>query len=204
MRKIIAIILATTIVASALFFIFKESPKITNYPSDGKTIVAFGDSLVEGVGATTGNDFPSLLSKLISEPIINMGVSGNTTLQGLARVENVNKKDPKIVLVLLGGNDFLQKISIEETFKNIDDIVVKLQAEGAMVVLLGIKGGLLGDNYAKYFENIALNRGTLYVPNVLAGLLGHSEFMADGIHPNDAGYAKIAKKIYPTLQKVLK
>lgn len=200
MKKII-IILAVIVVINILFFIFRKSPTITNYPPEGKTIIAFGDSLVEGLGASAGNDFPSFLSKKIGEPIINMGISGNTSAHGLSRVETVNKEDPKVVLVLFGGNDFLQKITIEETFKNVDEIVVKLQSEGAVVILLGVKGGLLSDQYDQHFEDIAKNRGALYVPNVLSGLIGHSEYMSDAIHPNGRGYKKIAEKIYPVLKE---
>jgi lysophospholipase L1-like esterase len=203
MQKIIIIILSVLLVAGALFYFFKKSPTITNYPSGGKTVVAFGDSLVEGVGATAGNDFPSLLSKMIGQPIVNMGVSGNTSADGLARVEEVNAQDPKVVLVLFGGNDFLRKVPIAETFKNIDEIVARLEAGGAVVVLLGVKGGILTDQYADHFEAIAKARGALYVPNVLAGLLGHNDLMSDGIHPNDAGYKKIADKIYPILKRGL-
>src|SRR3989344_4541670 len=203
MKKVI--IAGVVVMAGILvfFFIFSRSQNITNYPNDGKTIVAFGDSLVEGVGATPGNNFPALLSKKIRKPILNMGVPGDTSTDGLNRIDQVIRQDPKIVLVLLGGNDFLRKVPIAETFKNIDDIVVELQKSGAVVVLLGIKGGLFGDHYKDYFEEIAEKRGALYVPNVLSGLLGKNEFMSDAIHPNDAGYKKIADKIYPVLQKVL-
>ena len=106
MQKVIIIIVVALLLIGALFFIFKKPPTITNYPSQGKTIVAFGDSLVEGIGATMGNDFSSLLSKLIGEPIINMGVAGNTSNDGLLRVESVNAQDPKVVMVLFGGNDY--------------------------------------------------------------------------------------------------
>lgn len=204
MKNATTIIIGIALIGVVLFFIFRKSPDITNYPPEGKTIVAFGDSLVEGVGATAGNDFPSLLSKKSGVPIINMGTPGDTSAEGLARVEEVNKQDPKIVLVLLGGNDFLRKIPREETFKNVDDIVVKLQSEGAVVILLGIQGGILSDQYDEYFEKIAEERGALYVPNVLSGLFGHNEFMSDAIHPNNAGYEKIAEKIYPVLLKALK
>ncbi|OGI60403.1 hypothetical protein A2641_00010 [Candidatus Nomurabacteria bacterium RIFCSPHIGHO2_01_FULL_37_25] len=204
MKKIITIVFVVILVTGTLFFIFKKSPKITNYPGKGKTIIAFGDSLVKGNGATTGNDFSSVLSRLLGVPIINMGIPGNTSADGLSRLESVNIEDPKIVMILFGGNDFLQKVKVEETFKNLDDIVVKIQNSGAVVILLGIKGGLLSDQYNEYFEDIAQNRGTFYVPNVLSGLIGHSEYMSDAIHPNDAGYKKIAEKIYPVLQKALK
>ncbi|MHB1316791.1 MAG: GDSL-type esterase/lipase family protein [Minisyncoccota bacterium] len=167
-------------------------------------MVAFGDSLIEGVGATSGNDFVSQLSRKIGEPIINLGISGNTTEQGLARVNDIQKYKPKIVLVLLGGNDYLRKVNKAETFKNLEDIITKIQSTGAVAVLLGIQGGILGDPYEKEFEILAKRKGAVYVPNVLEGLFGNSKYMSDAIHPNDIGYEKISEKIYPYLKKVLK
>lgn len=167
-------------------------------------MVAFGDSLIEGVGATKGNDLVSQLSRKIGEPIINLGISGNTTAQGLARVDRIAEYKPKVVLVLLGGNDYLQKVSKAETFQNLDAVITKIQSMGAVVVLLGIQGGVFGDPYEAEFEKLARAKGTVYVPNVLDGLVGDSRYMSDAIHPNDAGYAKITDRIYPELKKVLK
>ena len=87
------------------------------------------------------------------------------------------------------------------TFKNIDDIVVEIQKSGAVVVLLGVQGGLLTDPYKDEFKKIAKNRGVLYVPNVLKGIIGNQEFMSDVVHPNDKGYARIVERILPVLKK---
>lgn len=206
MKKIILLILAVIAVIGivfALMFLFRKEPPITNYPPKSGTIVAFGDSLVEGMGALSGNDFPAVLGRLIGEPILNMGKSGNTTRDGLNRIDEVIVQNPKIVLVLFGGNDFLRKIPKSETFSNLDKIISELQNSGAIVVLLGVKGGILSDNYKSNFKQLTEDRGTLYVPNVLNGLVGHSKFMDNAIHPNDAGYQKIAEKIYPVLKKAL-
>lgn len=189
---------------SASFFFFKPSQKITNYPSSGDSVVAFGDSLIEGVGTTPGNDFVSQLSKKIGEPIINLGISGNTTAQGLARVDRIAEYKPKVVLVLLGGNDYLQKVPKEQTFSNLEMIVSKIQATGAVVVLLGIQGGVLGDPYEGEFEVLARKKGTLYVSNVLEGLVGNSRYMSDAIHPNNVGYLRIVERVYPEVKKVLR
>jgi len=188
-----------------LFIIFlvriSSAPKITNHPSRGKTIIAFGDSLIKGTGSTEGNDFVSLLEDEIGKSIINFGVPGETSEQGLKRVHSVIAKDPKIVLVLFGGNDFIRGIKMEETFKNVDTIIEKIQSAGAVVLLLGIQGGILTDPYAIYFKEIAKKRGALYVPNVLENLIGNETLMNDEIHPNDRGYRIIADKVYPTLAK---
>lgn len=186
------------------FFFFKPDAKITNYPSSGDSVVAFGDSLIEGVGATEGNDMVSQLSKKIGEPIINLGIAGNTTEQGLARVDRIAEYNPKIVILLLGGNDYLRKVPKVETFKNLETIITKIQSMGAVVVLLGVQGGLLGDPYEDLFEDLAKKKGTLYVSNVLEDLFGDQRYMSDSVHPNDAGYAKIVDRVYPELKKVLK
>ncbi len=191
------------ILVIAGFFFFKPAIKITNYPSSGDSVVAFGDSLIEGVGATTGNDLVSQLSKKIGEPIVNLGIAGNTTEEGLARVDRIREFKPKVVIVLLGGNDYLKKVPKAETFKNLNAIITKIQSTGAVVVLLGIQGGLLGDPYENEFENLAKAKGTVYVSNVLEGLVGNMKYMSDAIHPNDAGYAKIVQRVYSELKKVL-
>lgn len=206
-KNIFAFVGLGIIVAVVLFFTFSRDTKITNYPSKGTTIVAFGDSLIEGVGATKGNDISSLISARIGEPVINLGVSGNTTAQGLARVDEIKKHNPKVVLVLLGGNDYLRKVPLADTFKNLDEIIARIQAMGAVVVLLGVQGSvipIIGDPFEERFELLAEKRGAVYVPNVLSGLVGNMKYMSDAIHPNDLGYASIVDRILPELKQVLK
>jgi acyl-CoA thioesterase-1 len=184
-------------------FIFWPKEKITNFPPANDTIVAFGDSLVEGVGSSSGHDFVSLLSGMIGKPIINLGVSGNTTADALARIDKVTEKKPGIVLVLLGGNDYLKRVPQEETFANLDKIVETLQASGSEIIVLGVRGGLLSDHFNSAFEDLAKRHHARFVPNVLDGLIGDKTLMSDEVHPNDAGYLKVAQKVYPVLKKGL-
>ena len=160
--------------------------------------------MVEGVGSTQGNDFVSLLSKKIGRPIINLGVSGNTTEDGLNRLNELDKYKPKVVILLLGGNDHLKKVPIDETFNNLGKIIENLQSRGAVVLLLGVKGNLFGDRFKSEFEKLSGKYKTAYVPNVLDGLFGNTKYMSDTIHPNDAGYSVIAGRVYPVLSKLLK
>ncbi|MCF7843404.1 arylesterase [Candidatus Gracilibacteria bacterium] len=186
---------------STIVVIFFRVRKIINFPALGDNIVMFGDSLTVGIGSTEGNDIASLLSKKIKKPVTAMGVRRETTAQGLMRIDEVINKKPDVVMVLFGGNDFLQGVSEVETFKNLDTIVQKLQEAGAVVILLGIQGGIITDPYSGNFKLIAKNRGALYVPNVLDGIIGVDELMFDEVHPNDIGYKIIADKIYPILKK---
>lgn len=187
------------------YFVFTHDNKnIVNYPSSGETIVAFGDSLVQGVGSTVDGGFVTMLSKKVNTPIVNLGVRGDTTIDGLARVDEVLDKNPKIVLLLLGGNDYLRKIPQEETFANLETIIETIQKEGSIVILLGVRGGVLKDSYKDDFESLANEFGTAYVPNVLDGLFAHPELMFDTIHPNDEGYEIIAEKVYPVVTNLIK
>jgi lysophospholipase L1-like esterase len=82
-------------------------------------------------------------------------------------------------------------------------MVRKLQSHGAVVILLGIRGGIFADPYDPLFRKLAKTRGTLYVPDVLSGLIGNTKYMSDAVHPNNLGYDIIASRIYPELKKVL-
>lgn len=185
------------------FFLKKDNYEITNIKSQGSTIVAFGDSLVQGVGASEGKDFVSILSTMVGEPIINLGISGNTTIDGLNRIDTALERDPKIVILLLGGNDYLKKIPMEETFDNLQKIVDKVHAKGSMVLLLGVRGGLFKDILKDKFDEFAKKNKVAFVPNVLDGIIGEKELLFDSIHPNDAGYKKIVDKVEPVLRNLL-
>jgi acyl-CoA thioesterase-1 len=194
------------LLGAAIFLVtFTRQRPIKNFPSSGTDIIAFGDSLVEGVGASNENkNFVSLLSHEIGKPIINLGVSGDTTAQGLERIALLDKYSPKVVILLLGGNDYLQKVPEETTFNNLSKIIENIEARGAVVLLLGVKGSLIGDKFEKQFEKLHDEYNTAYVPNVLSGIFGNVQYMSDAVHPNDIGYQMIASKVYPVLAPLVK
>lgn len=181
-----------------------DSKNIVNYPPKNGPIVAFGDSLVVGVGSPETEGFIMPLVSLVGEPILNRGVRGNTTVDGLARIETILELKPRIVLLLLGGNDYLRKVPKTETSENLHTIIKTLQGEGILVVLLGVRGGVLTDGYETMYEDMAQTTGSVYVENVLDGIFGNGSLMFDSIHPNREGYARIAKKVYVELEPVLR
>jgi len=169
---------------------------IRNLRSSGETIVCFGDSLTEGVGAGTGEDYPSVLSKEIGIPVVNAGQRGDTTDQALARLSDaVLSKNPRLVIVFLGGNDFLRQRPRAESRRNLVEIVRRVQAQGAMVAIAGMKLGLFTDDFAAIYEDTAKEFGALYIPQVMKGILSDSKLKSDPIHPNGAGYRLIAERI---------
>jgi len=199
----IIVVCALALLALIAWHFFKPSSYI-NYPPQQGPVVAVGDSLVQGVGATEGNDFVSLVSQSINEPVQNFGVSGDTTEETRARLDEVLAENPRIVLVLVGGNDYLKRVPKTETFANLRAIVERLQQEGALVVLLGVRGGVLVDNFADDFEDLAKETGSVYVSDVLNNMLGNKQYMYDQIHPNDEGYAIIAERVVKVLRPVLR
>ncbi|OGG57719.1 hypothetical protein A2765_06525 [Candidatus Kaiserbacteria bacterium RIFCSPHIGHO2_01_FULL_56_24] len=202
-RYIIAVFAAAFLGLGAYWY-FLGAQEVRNYPSGGTDIIAFGDSLIAGVGASPGRDFVSLLSQKIGQPIVNLGVSGDTAAGGLARLSELDAYNPKVVIVLFGGNDYLRRVPQAQTFENLTEIVGSIQAKGAIVLLLGIRGGLLNDRFDTEFKRLRNTHDTAYVSDVLDGLLGKREYMSDEIHPNDAGYARIAERVYPVLAPLLK
>jgi len=167
-------------------------------------IVAFGDSLVEGHGATPGGDFVTVLSNRLGRPIVNAGRGGDTTRAALSRLESaVLSRDPKIVIVLLGGNDFLQRVPPAETFRSLSMIVEHIRLRGAAVVLVGVRVALINDPFEHQYEALARRTASGLVPDVLDGIIGHADRMSDSIHPNDRGYSMMADRIEPIVRDLL-
>lgn len=178
--------------------------RVANLASSGSNIIAFGDSLTSGYGAGEGEAYPAELSKRIGMPVINAGVSGDTTEAALARLErDVLARDPRIVIVGLGGNDFLRRTPVAETEANLRAIVARIQDAGAMVVLLGFRFPSLDANYEAMYERIARDEKCLLIPDLLDGILAKPSLRSDAIHPNAAGYELMAERISGPLSKLI-
>ena len=179
---------------------------IRNFRSTGEQIICFGDSLTEGVGAGEGEDYPAVLTEKLGIAVVNAGRRGDTTAEALTRIpRDVLEKNPRLVIVLLGGNDFLRQVPVGETKKNLAEIVRQIQAGGAMVAIAGVRLGWFTDEYGPMFEEIAGQASALYMPHVLKGILSDAKLRSDAIHPNAAGYRvvaeRIAKEIMPLLRE---
>lgn len=201
-QKAIAAAVAAIAVLSLIWT--ARDPAITNLDSAGASIVAFGDSLTAGYGAREGEDYPSRLAAAIGADIINAGVSGDTTADALARIDaDVLANAPRIVLVGLGGNDFLRGVPIATTEANLREIIRRIHDRDAMVLLLGFDFPSLSANYADMYEEIAADTGSLLVPDILAGMLRDPKLKSDDIHPNAAGYALMAERISTPLSGLI-
>ena len=170
-----------------------------------KVVVSFGDSLTRGYGTPPGKNFVTFLSEVTKIPIINSGKTGDTTSDALIRL-NQDALDyrPDIVLVLLGGNDFLAGYSEEVVRANLQTIVRKIKQSGSKVILVGVYNSI-SPQYEKVFEKLVRDeKADGYVPNILGGILFRKDLLYDTLHPNERGHEIIADRILPVLEKVLR
>jgi acyl-CoA thioesterase-1 len=172
-------------------------------PSGAVTVVAFGDSLTAGFGTTGNGDYVSLLSSRTGVAIINAGRIGDTTADALGRINGaVLSRDPDIAIVLLGGNDLLQGVPVQQRISNITTIVQLIRTDGAVVILVGV-GNPPIDPFDGALAGIASQTSSSYVPAILDGIFGVPSLMADSIHPNNAGHAIMADRMEPALRAAL-
>ena len=185
-------------------YLFSGKEEVVDRSQNGESIIAFGDSLVEGVGASPEHNFVSVLSQRLRTPIINAGVSGDTTETALIRFEkDVLGLNPKIVILLLGGNDGLRKLPIEDMFSRLRVMIDRTHEAGAAVLLVGVSPKIFSKEFNRKFAKLAEETKVSFVPDILKGLVGRPEYMSDPIHPSDKGYAVIADRIEPVLKKML-
>lgn len=171
--------------------------KIRNIGAKGKNIICFGDSITFGYGVSPEDAYPLVMSKMTTIPVINAGIDGDTTIEALQRIDSdVLEREPILVIVEFCGNDFLRKVPMETTLKNIGIMVDKIQNKGAMVALADVSAGMFLAEYRGAFQRLAKEKGAIFIPSLLSGIITNPSMKSDFLHPNAAGYRIVAKKIY--------
>jgi acyl-CoA thioesterase-1 len=177
-------------------------------------VVAFGDSLSAGFGADPGKSYPDFLQKEIDARgyqyhVVNAGVSGDTTTDGLERAGTVAALKPAIVIVEFGGNDGLRGLPVGTTRANLEQIIVAMQKAGAKVVLAGMTlPPNYGPDYIRSFEGVYRDLASQYrvplLPFLLRGVGGHPDLMQrDGIHPTAEGNRIVGRNVMQVLEPLL-
>jgi lysophospholipase L1-like esterase len=197
-------ILGTVLLVTTAVWWTRRLPEPANLPPTATgPWIAFGDSLTAGYGASEGNDYPTVLGRSLGVPVVNLGASGDTTEDGLKRLDAAAQRSPRVVLLCLGGNDALNRVPRERTFANLAAMIDRFHAVGSFVVLIGIRSTSLRDKNEKFFARLAREKRTLYVPDFLQGLAFKPVFMSDAIHPNDEGYRRFAERLEKALRPLL-
>jgi lysophospholipase L1-like esterase len=176
-------------------------PKLPPLASNA-VVLAFGDSLTFGIGANTSESYPARLEALIGRKVVSAGVPGEVSAEGLARLSSaLDEAKPQLVILCHGGNDFLRKLDDAQTANNIRAMARLAKAQGAQVVLIGVpKPGVL-PSPAGFYADIAKEFRLPYEGTALKKILTDNGLKSDLVHPNAAGYARLAEAIAALLRK---
>ena len=180
-----------------------------------KKLVVIGDSLTEGYGVAKESAFPALLEKKIHASgkkhwtVLNSGITGATTASAMGRVKWVFKSKPDLLLLILGANDGLRGLKVEESEKNLSLAIELSQKEKVPVVLGGLYmppnyGKDYTEKFKKMYTQLAKKHKVPLIPFVLEKVAGDPKYnLADGIHPNEAGHKIVAETIYQEIKDLL-
>jgi acyl-CoA thioesterase-1 len=183
-------------------------------PAAERVIVVLGDSLTAGLGVAQEEAYPALLEARLRREgydyrVVNAGVSGDTSAGGLRRVDWALRARPAIVIVALGANDGLRGLPVDALRDNLEQIVRRVRAAGARVLLAGMRvPPNYGDEYARdfaaVFPEVARRTGVPLAPFLLDGVAGEARLnQADGIHPTAEGQRLIASRLWSHLRPLL-
>jgi acyl-CoA thioesterase I len=177
-----------------------DDPKKQPLSKDA-TILAFGDSLTAGYGASSGKDYPTQLQRLSGIKVINAGISGEVSADGLKRLpELLQQYKPKLVILCHGGNDILRKKSMHQLQENLRQMIILIQNSGADVLLVTVPNfSLLGLSPLPLYEELADEYKLMFAEDVLSDILSKNQLKSDTIHPNDKGYKIMAERFYEIL-----
>jgi acyl-CoA thioesterase-1 len=170
--------------------------------SQQDVILAFGDSLTHGTGASDGTAYPAVLAALTGHTVVNAGVPGDTTASGLQRLPDVLAEyTPRLVLLCLGGNDMLRKQSAVSTENNLRLLVRTIRASGANVVLIGVPEPRLFGGAPDFYARVAKDMQLPLEQEVFNDVLRDNRLKSDPVHANAAGYRKVAERLNEFLRE---
>lgn len=196
------------IVFAILISACSENAKYAAIPKDA-TVLILGDSLSYGTGAKEGEDYPTLLAKSTGWQIVNKGIPGDTSAGGLERLSDLlTEYQPQLLIVELGGNDFLQQLPKSQTEANLKAILSLAKTQNVNTILVAIPEfnalraavGNLADH--PMYEKLAKETATPLIADVFSEVLSDRSLKADQIHPNASGYSQVNQKIYNALKKL--
>ena len=199
-RAFIGICLASPAVALGLPGCGRRAARLPRLDSDG-VILAFGDSLTFGTGASPEESYPSVLARLVSRKVVRSGVPGETAEQGFARLADVlDESDPQLVIYCLGGNDLLRRADESAVKESLRKSLTLIRERGMSVILMAPPRPAVFSDAPPLYAELANELRIPLEAKILKTVLSDNKLKSDPIHPNAQGYAKIAE----ALAKLLK
>ena len=168
----------------------------------GAVILAFGDSLTFGTGAGPSEAYPAVLERSIGRKVVNAGVPGETSGQGLERLPEVlDEVKPRLLILCHGGNDFLQRLDDAKAASNVRAMIRLARSKGIPVLLLATPKPGLPPSIPKFYGELAAELAVPFEEAVIRTVLFDNSLKSDMVHPNGAGYARIAVAVEKVLKK---
>lgn len=159
-------------------------------------ILAFGDSLTAGYGAAPQESYPAVLQQLTGRRVVNRGISGEVSAEGLQRLPaELSRFRPDLVILCHGGNDLLRRQPAERLTANLEAMIELIRADGAQVLLVGVPQPGLRLRTAPLYEELARRLEVPYEGRILRDILDDNGLKSDTIHPNMAGYRRLAEAL---------
>ena len=176
-------------------------PQLARLPNDA-VILAFGDSITAGNGAGPQDSYPAVLSELTGHTVINAGSPGEVSASGRKRLPALLERHrPGLLILCHGGNDLLRKFEAAVTYANLDAMINIAHAQDIPVMLIGVpQPGLFMLESADLYDEIAARHRLLFDGDILPAVYSDNALKADHIHPNAAGYRRIAETIFKKLR----
>jgi acyl-CoA thioesterase-1 len=170
--------------------------------SPDAVVLAFGDSLTFGTGAGSSESYPAQLEPLIGRKVVNAGVPGEASADGLERLPTVlDEVKPAMLLLCHGGNDFLRKLDEARAAQNVRAMVKLARERGIQVVLIATPKPTLPPSVPAFYREIAAEAHVGLVESVMKDVLSDRDLKSDLVHPNAKGYREIAKEVEKSLRK---
>ena len=191
MRRLLLIVMMTAWVAGC----GNKVPPVAKLASTD-VVLAFGDSLTYGTGAKAEDSYPVVLGQLIGRTVVSSGVPGEVTARGLERLPEVlDEHKPRLVIVCLGGNDMLRRGTPADIEANLRKILMEIKSRGLDVMLIGVPTPTLIANPPEFYSKLAKEFAIPYQGEIITSVLYKSDLKSDPIHPNAAGYRKVAEAV---------
>jgi lysophospholipase L1-like esterase len=195
------IFLFLTIVVGIGLTACSSQPKLPFLANDA-VIVAFGDSLTFGTGSEPTESYPAVLEKMIGRRVVNAGIPGEVTDDGLLRLPEVLERDkPALLLLCHGGNDELRRLNQQQVANNIREMIRLAQKRNVAVVLIAVPAPGLSLSPPSMYREIAKELSIPIEEEILSSILSNSSLKSDYIHPNAEGYRHLAESIATLLHK---
>jgi acyl-CoA thioesterase-1 len=182
--------------------------------TDRPILVCFGDSITAGYGLQNGQSYPDFLQQKLDSrgyhyKVDNQGTSGATTKDAVASLPSILRLHPEIVIVEFGGNDGLRGLPLEQTQRNLDQVLTSLESAHIKILLAGITlppnyGSEYIHTFEQVFRDLAAKHHTAFVPMIYKDLVHvPNTIQQDGIHPTAKGSNILADTLLPALKPLL-